>query len=127
MDSSVWIDFFSSSPGHAGRELRRLIINAEALALTGIVATEVMQGLTHHVDQVARYLSMWEILEPRGFDTYRAAAAIFRLGRSRGITLTTADGLIAAIAFEHGASVFSLDKDFSRIALLVGLKLHLFS
>ena len=30
----------------------------------------------------------------------------------------------AAIALEHRASVFTLDKDFSRIARLTGLPLH---
>ena len=66
----------------------------------------------------------WELIEPRGFRTYREAAAIFRLGRAKGVSLTTIDALIAAIALEHRASVFTLDKDFSRIARLTGLPLH---
>ena len=124
VDSSVWIDFFSSSPGRAGNELRRMIADAEPFALTGIVVTEVLQGLTRHVSQVEHFLSMWEMLEPAGFSTYREAAAIFRLARSKGISLTTVDTLIAAIALEHRASLFTLDKDFSRIARLTPLPLH---
>jgi predicted nucleic acid-binding protein len=65
------------------------------------------------------------MLEPRGFATYRAAAALFRLARSKGITLTTIDTLIAAIALEHGASVFTLNKDFARIARLTRLPLYI--
>jgi len=76
VDTSVWIDFFSSSPGHAGRELRRLIEEVEPFALTGVVVTEVLQGLTREVNRIERYLSMWELLEPRGFSTYREASAI---------------------------------------------------
>jgi predicted nucleic acid-binding protein len=58
------------------------------------------------------------------FDTYRNAAALFRLARSQGVSLTTTDVLIATIAVENGAEVFSLDRDFVRMAHLVGLQLH---
>jgi predicted nucleic acid-binding protein len=124
VDTSVWIDFFSSSPGRAGDELRRLIDEVEPFALTGVVVTEVLQGLTRDVNRIERYLSLWEMIEPRGFSTYREASAISRLARSRGISLTTIDTLIAAIALEHRASVFSLDKDFSRVARITALRLH---
>lgn len=124
VDTSVWIDFFSRSPGRAGSELRRMIDEVEPFALTGAVVTEVLQGLTRDVNRIERYLSLWEMLEPRGFSTYREASAISRLARSKGISLTTIDTLIAAIALEHQASLFSLDKDFSRIARITALRLH---
>jgi predicted nucleic acid-binding protein len=124
VDSSVWIDFFSSAPGRAGNELRRMIGDAEPFALTGVVVAEILQGLTRDVGRIENYLSQWEMLEPRGFQTYREAAAIFRLARGKGVSLTTIDALIAAIAQEHRATVFTLDKDFSRIARLTGLPLY---
>jgi predicted nucleic acid-binding protein len=124
VDSSVWIDFFSSAPGRAGNELRQMIRDAEPFALTGVVVAEILQGLTRDASRIEDYLSQWEMLEPRGFRTYREAAAIFRLARSKGVNLTTIDALIAAIALEHRASVFALDKDFSRIARLTTLPLY---
>jgi predicted nucleic acid-binding protein len=124
VDTSVWIDFFSSSPGSAGSELRRLIDEVEPFALTGVVVTEVLQGLTRDVNRIERFLSMWDLLEPLGFSTYREAAAISRLARSKGISLTTIDTLIAATALEHRASLFTLDKDFSRVARISALRLH---
>ena len=124
VDTSVWIDFFSSSPGRAGAELRRMIEEVEPFALTGVVVTEILQGLRRDVHRMERYLSLWEMLEPRGFSTYREASAISRLARSKGISLTTMDTLIAAIALEHRASLFSLDKDFSRIARITPLRLY---
>ena len=124
VDSSVWIDFFSASPGRAGAELRRMIADAEPFALTGLVVTEILQGLKRDIAQIERYLAQWEMLEPNGFGTYREAAYIFRLGRTKGLTLTTIDALISAIALEHAASVFTLDKDFSRIARIVRLPLY---
>ena len=126
VDSSVWIDFFSFSPGRAGAELRRMIEEAEPLALTGIVVAEVLQGLTRDVRRIEQYLAQWEMLEPRGFETYREAAAIYRAARAKGITLTTVDVVIAAIALEHKASVFTLDHDFSRIARITRLALYSF-
>jgi len=125
VDSSVWIDFFGSSPGRAGAELRRMIADAEPFALTGLVVTEILQGLKRDVARVERYLLQWEMLEPSGFETYREAASIFRLVRGKGLTLTTIDALIAAIALEHSASVFTLDKDFLPVTRITGLSLHL--
>ncbi|HXW91145.1 MAG TPA: PIN domain nuclease [Terriglobales bacterium] len=124
MDSSVWIDFLSSSPSAAGAELRRMIADAEPFALAGIVVTEVLQGLKRDVSRIERYLSQWDMLEPSGYQTYREAAVIFRTARAKGVVVTTVDALIASIALEHDATLFTLDRDFSRIAELVRLPLY---
>ena len=124
MDTSVWIDFFNSSSSHASRELRRLIAEGGTVALTGIVVTEVLQGLSRNVNRIDFYLSRFAMLEPRGFSTYREAAAISRLARSNGFSMTTVDTLIAAIAIEHHAALFTRDKDFSPIAGFTPLRLH---
>jgi predicted nucleic acid-binding protein len=126
VDSSVWIDFFSSSPGRAGAELRRMIEEAEPFALTGVVVAEVLQGLTRDTRRIEQYLAQWEMLEPHGLETYREAAAIYRAARAKGITPTTIDTVIAAIALDHNASVFTLDQDFSRIARIARLALYSF-
>ncbi|MBZ5511338.1 MAG: PIN domain nuclease [Acidobacteriia bacterium] len=126
VDTSVWIDFFSSSPGRAGAELRRLIEEAEPFALTGVIVAEVLQGLIRDASRIEQYLAHWEMLEPRGFETYREAAAIYRAARAKGFTPTTIDAVIAAIALEHKASVFTLDQDFSRIARITTLALYSF-
>ena len=97
VDSSVWIDFFNPRPTRAGKELRRMITDAEPFAITGVVVTEILQGLTRDSSQIERYLSMWDMLEPTGFRTYREAAAISRGAREKGISLSTIDALIAAI------------------------------
>ena len=127
VDSSVWIDFFSSRPGPAGAELRRMISADEPFALTGLVVTEVLQGLVRDVAQIAHYLSLRDIIEPGGLSTYREAAAIFRQARSRGVSVTTIDALIASITLEHEATIFTLDKDFSRMARFTPLRLHSFA
>jgi predicted nucleic acid-binding protein len=122
----VWIDFFSAKPGRGGGELRRMIEESEPFAMTGVVVAEVLQGLTRDTGRIEEFLAQWDMLEPQGFETYRQTAAIYRKARARGISLTTIDTLIAAIALEHGASVFTLDQDFSRIARFTGLGLYRF-
>jgi predicted nucleic acid-binding protein len=124
VDSSVWIDFFSSAPGASGKELRRMIEAGKPVALTGVVVTEIVQGLTRDASSIEIYLSEVEMLEPRGLSTYLNAAAIFRTARSNGISLATIDTLIAAVALEYGAAVFTLDKDFSYISQFTNLSLH---
>lgn len=126
VDSSVWVDFFSSSPGPAGGELRRMIAEGEPFALTGVVVAEVLQGLIRDSASIEHYLVQWDLIEPRGFETYREAARIYRIARRKGVALTTIDTLIAAIALEHGTSVFTLDQDFSRIARMTRLQLYSF-
>jgi predicted nucleic acid-binding protein len=126
VDSSVWFDFFSSKPGRGGAALRRMIEESEPFALTGMVVAEVLQGLTRDSSRIEGFLAQWDMLEPQGFETYRQAAAIYRVARARGVSLTTIDTLIAAVALEHGASVFTLDQDFSRIARITGLAIYRF-
>ena len=82
---------------------------------------EVLQDLTREAVQIERCLEQWDMLEPRGLTTYREAAAIYRAARARGVSLTTIDTLIAAIAVEHSATVFTLDQHFSRIARITCL------
>jgi len=101
-----------------------MIEESEPIALTGVVVAEVLQGLTRDAGAIEEFLGQWDMLEPKGFETYRAAAAIYRTARRKGVSLTTIDTLIAAIALEHNASVFTLDQDFTRIAPIAGLTLY---
>ena len=103
-----------------------MIADAEPFALAGVIVTEILQGLKRDVSRVEDYLSQWGMLEPKGFSTYREAAAIFRAARAKGVAVTTIDALIAAIALEHGATLFTLDKDFVRIASIIRLHLYVY-
>ena len=123
VDSSVWIDFLNSNHGRAGNELERLIRSGAPLVLAGAIVTEVLQGLKRDVAQVARLLAGWPLIEPGGFASYVAAAGIFRQARERDLTLSTVDALLASLAIEYEAALFTLDKDFEHLAFS-GLRLH---
>jgi predicted nucleic acid-binding protein len=123
VDSSVWIDFLNSNRRRAGDELERLIRSGAPLVLAGVIVTEVLQGLKREVAEVARLLAGWPLIEAGGFPTYVVAAGIFRQARERGLTLSTVDALLASLAIEYQAALFTLDKDFERLAFS-GLRLH---
>lgn len=103
-----------------------MIEENEPFALTGVIVVEVLQGLTRAAGRIERFLAQCDILEPRGFETYAVAAGIYRAARAKGMSLTTIDTVIAAVALEHGASVFTLDADFPRIARFTTLALYRF-
>ena len=48
----MWIDSFRSATGPAGKELGRLIEEEVALAVTGVVVTEVVQGFIRDASSV---------------------------------------------------------------------------
>lgn len=123
VDTSVWVDFLNSARGTAGDELDRLIRANAPLVLTGLILTEVLQGLRRDVEPVTALLSPWPLIEPGGFATYEAVATIFRQARARGLTLSTVDAVLAALALEYNAALFTLDQDFERLAF-TGLQLH---
>jgi len=50
VDTSVWFDFFSPSPSRAGTELRRMIADAEPSTVSGVIVSEILQGLRRDVD-----------------------------------------------------------------------------
>ena len=124
VDSSVWIDFFSSSPGKAGIELKRLISTGEPVAVAGVIVAEVLQGLKRDPDRIETFLSEFNLLEPAGFETYRAAASIFRKARVKGVSPSTIDTIIAAIALEHSTPILTLDLDFTRLVRVTPIDVY---
>jgi predicted nucleic acid-binding protein len=94
------------------------------MLIAGVVVTEIAQGLTRDIKRIERFLNQWEMLEPQGIESYLRATSLYRLGRSRGFTLTTVDVLIAAIAMDHNVELFTLDQDFARLAKFIPLKLY---
>jgi predicted nucleic acid-binding protein len=124
VDTSVWIDFFSPRPGAAGEELRRMTATAEPVVLAGIIVTEILQGLVRDVAAIEKFLGQWDLIEAKGFETYVKAAELYRQARSHALTLTTVDALIATLAMENRAQLFTLDKDFGRLARWMPLDLY---
>ena len=101
-----------------------MIADGEPVVLTGIVVTEILQGLVRDAATIEKFLGQWDLIEPEGFPTYVHAAELSRLARSHGLTLTTVDALIATLAIENRVQLFTLDKDFARLARWAPLELY---
>ena len=100
-----------------------MIAAAEPVVLSGIVITEILQGLHRDAAAIEKFLEQWDLVEPAGFETYVRAAALYRQARSHALTLTTVDTLIATLAIENRIPLFTLDKDFERLARWAPLEL----
>ena len=119
IDSSVWIDWLRGSDTTAVRFVQERE-TSEELALTQMIYLEVLQGVRSEKQfaLVREVLGAQTMLEPlHALETFEAAAQLYRLARSRGLTIRkSTDCLIAAIALEHGALLVHNDRDFLALA-----------
>jgi hypothetical protein len=124
VDTSVWIDFFSSKPHPHVKTLENLIFNREDLCLCGIVLTEVLQGIREDSEfQRTRDLLTNLILLPMAYSIFLRSAEIYRTLRKKGVTIKKPmDCMIAAVAIENDIPLLHNDKDFVPIEIHLGLK-----
>jgi predicted nucleic acid-binding protein len=120
-DTSVWIPFFNQPESPEKREIDALI-DADRLALVGVVLAELLQGCRapKEADTILSKLSGLRFLEAN-FSTWKRTGELSASLRRKGITLPLSDLIIAALAFEHRCQVYALDPHFEQIP---GLALH---
>lgn len=119
VDTSVWVDFFNGHDTPQRKILHDLLENEEDLALTGIVLTEILQGIRSDKDfrEIQDRLLEFPLIEPEGAPAYLEAARIYRECRKQGKTVRkTVDCLIAAVCLAHELVLLHRDVDFDRIA-----------
>ncbi len=119
VDTSVWVDFLRGVDSPQRRRLHELIEFGEELSITGIVLTEILQGIKNEKEYQAlkEYFLAFPIYSPQGAETYIAAAEIYRECRKSGRTIRkTVDCIIVAVCLENDLILLHKDVDFSRIA-----------
>ncbi len=126
VDTSVWIDFFNGHRSAHADLLAASIADGEAIAVPGLVITEILLGLRGDAE-ASRILGLLDAFgpgpEPTRFD-HVAAARLYRLCRGRGITVrSTIDCLIAQLCLRDGLDLLTRDRDFVGIARCTPLKL----
>jgi predicted nucleic acid-binding protein len=105
-------------------ELKELIREGRA-RLPGFVRQEVLSGIKvpAQFEKLRAILRSFPDISLQIAD-YEAAAESSNACRSKGVTVSVVDALIAAVAIERGWSVFTLDSDFERLSRILPLKLH---
>jgi predicted nucleic acid-binding protein len=124
VDTSVWIDFFAGRELPHVAKLEQTILDNEDLALSGLILTEILQGIPDDATyrRVRRYLSVL-IMLPMPEPVFVRAAKLYRKLCKQGITIRkTNDCIIAATAIEHQCQLLHNDKDFAPIAKYFSLK-----
>lgn len=125
VDTSVWIDFLRGRDTLYRRTLHDLIENDEDLCITGIILTEILQGIKDDTtcEEIKEYLFEFPLYDPTGIGTYIEAANLYRKCAKKGKTVRkTIDCIIAAIAVENKLILLHNDMDFDHIAECAGLK-----
>jgi predicted nucleic acid-binding protein len=125
VDTSIWIDFLRGENSLERRLLHNLIEDEEEISITGIILTEILQGIKEDKKyQITKnYLLKFPMYEPSGINTYIDAARIYRECRNNGKTVrSTIDCIVAAICLENDLSILHKDRDYDIIQEFVGLK-----
>jgi hypothetical protein len=126
VDTSVWVDVLGGRRTRQALRCVELIEGGEPVALTDVIFTEVLQGLSdqHEAALVERHLRAFPILRLERLDDFSLAAELYRTARAAGMTIRkTLDCLIAAPCVRTGAPLLHRDADFDRLASCTPLRI----
>jgi predicted nucleic acid-binding protein len=117
VDSSVWISAFRDAESPEARELTRLL-DSDEIALSIPVYLEVLTGATReNRSRLRNVLSALPVFYPSR-ETWNRVEHWIPQATDRGHRFGILDLLIASIAADCRATLWSLDADFRRMARL---------
>lgn len=117
VDTSVWIEFLRGRDHRLISTLNQYL-DDDVVILSRLVFLEILNGASSRDATVLRRnLSALPILDPLP-STWDVVEGWVDAARSKGERFGIVDLLIAAQAHEKGATVWSLDADFQRMAKL---------
>jgi predicted nucleic acid-binding protein len=125
-DTSVLSQVFRRAARESAvvRAYRKLMTERSAVAIPGVALQELLSGVrsSKQFDSLLRALSGFDLWLASARDHIEAALLANRC-RDRGMACSAPDALIAAIAIDSKAELFTTDKDFYRIADRESLKI----
>ncbi len=127
IDSSAFIEFLNRTGSPTGQVVERLIRDDAECAIADVVLTELLQGIRSDKEfrTVRDALLAFPILSLKGSESYVRAAELYRMCRTKGLTIrSTIDLFIAQIALENDTILLHNDRDFETIASVSTLKIY---
>ena len=123
VDSSIWIDAHRRATGRNAIVLKKLL-DLDEVALALPVRLELLAGVSRR-DRMSlqRGLSSLPVLQPTE-GTWRQIDRWLPIAADRGHRFGLADWLIAALANEIDALIWSLDEDFEQLGRLKMARLY---
>ena len=126
VDTSVWIDFYNGITNKPVDILKNIMLTG-IIVIPPIIVQEILQGI--------REIKLLPVVEDSllgfqflNYDSYEAAfeaAALYRLLRSKGVTVrSSSDCLIAWLCLANNMFIHHNDKDFDNIAKHTSLKIY---
>ena len=125
VDTSVLIDYFDGRDTDAVVALDHLLEDGVAPSTAPIIVQEFLQGFVTPRDlaRAGEYLALFDRLEPPDYELHESAARLFRSLRRKGVTTSTADCLIVAMAQSIGVALLTGDVLQRRVAVDAGVDL----
>jgi predicted nucleic acid-binding protein len=123
VDTSIWVSALRSATSREAVALR-VLLDADEVALAAPVRVELLIGApVRYRSELRRILSALPYWIPAE-STWRLIESWLEPAARAGERFGMGDLLVAAVAAEHAAPVWSLDRDFERMARLRLVRLH---
>ena len=122
VDTSVWVRYLRFPGSDEGRELDNLLQKRQ-VALAGVMLAEILQGARDPQDFEelgVQLASLPYVSETK--NTWIQVGVLSYQMRQQGRLIPLTDLTVAALAMEHGHSLYTLDEHFQRVP---GLQLHI--
>ena len=125
VDTSAWICFFARKGFREIKEAISILLDDNRVAIAGPILVELKQGAKadkerDSLNEVIRGLHWLTITDDHWHET---ADLSFRL-RRKGITASSIDSLITAVALSYNCKILHKDRDFELIAKHTPVKLY---